>query len=465
MALVPFKPKFLRAHVYKPPTSGESANKVLPGIFKVLYEFWGFCVNGGNSLTVPGGFATSHVTGSYIEQPTGFESGSTVLLASGSDGYTQYGLPYFSTHTAVFSTASVGKHLVIWKSGSTSTDDSIYPIIGFRSAFSVVVDPTTGGTSVGASGSVPILTARTDINYRLVDFDAAKALTTYRQGQHMVLQFNGAADVNVGQRNSQAKLVYRDTTTTPTSIGTMHIHLSPSGSWDGTTFVSESISEIAGETTVDQITAGPESWVRGFPGGNQFITIIADKTAIILHHAYEPAGGNSNSFVIEIPQRLYPQHLDPNPICARNSGAYGIQHGANGYGDAHRFFPSPYDAVLRRWPILVRGYMNSWWAFNYAENQNLPSLRIRQFNVFYNPITHKFLSSDGLLALGTVSGQASAVGQYCLARALTRTVRYCPTAVPFLQRIGDGEDRWICAGSGILYPWDHAIVPNGRLFR
>ena len=468
MAVVPLKPKFLRALVLKPPTSGDSANKVLPGIFKVVYEFWGFCVNGGDSLTIPGGFATSHVTGSYIEQPAGFQSGSTVLLASGSDGYTQQGLPYFSTHTAIFTTASLGKHLVIWKSGSTSTDDSIYPIVGVRDAFSVVVDPTTGGTSIGPSGSVPILTARTGINYRLVDFAAAKGLTTYRQGQHMVLQFDGAADVNPGQRNSQAKLVYRAVSgeTDPLQTDVLHIHLSPSGSWNGTTFASESYSEIGSENTVDFSSSGPGTWVLGWPGGDQFITIIADKTAIILHHAYESSLGLSSTFVIEIPQRLYPQHLDPNLICARNSGCRGVAYGTNGYGDAHRFFPSPHDTLVRRWPILVRGYMNSWWPFNYSSNSSIASLNTQQYNIFYNPITNKFLSSDGLLALGTVFSQPSAAGQFSLGRALTRTVRYAPTTnVPVLQRVGDGNDRWIAAAAGILYPWDHAIVTNSRLFR
>lgn len=460
MAFLPFRPKFLRALVNRPPTSGDNAQKQLPAAMKVLYEFWGFCVNGGDSLTVPGGFSTSHVTGSYIEMPAGFESGSTVLLASGTDGYTQQGLPYFSTHTPIFTTASIGKHIVAWKSGSTSTDDSIYEIKELRSAFSVVVDPTSGGTPMSPSGSIPILTARTDINYRIINFDAPKAFT-YTQGQHFILQFNGASDVNPGQRNSQAKLVLRNSVFG--NIRTFHIHLSPSGSWNGTTFVSESIAEIGGEGTLDLITGGPEEWVSA-TGVNQLVSVFADKTGIIFHLAWDVPQATAGTWVIEIPQRLYPADRDPNVICARNSGRFAVNHGINGFGDGHRFFPSPHDSTLRRWPILVRGIMDGYWPFNYS-NGHITTLRVQQFNHFYNPIVSKFLSSAGLLSLGSVASEPSAVGQYCLARARIRTVRYCSNGVPLLQRIGDNEDRWVCAGFGILYPWDHAIMPDNRMFR
>jgi hypothetical protein len=457
--------KFLRSFYFG---GSLSANQGVILILKLIYEFWGFCLNGGNSLTQPGGMASSQVTGSYLSQATGFESGSNVLLASGSDGVTSAGLPYFTTvTTAPFSTASVGKWLVLWKSGSTSTDDSIYPITKFLGSGSVVVDPTYGGTSVGANGSVPQFTSRTNINYRVVDFYEVTQLSGYNDGQYMVIQFNGASTLNPGQAASQAQFIYKPTNVAggegpAADFSAVGITLSPSGSWDGnSTFVSESYQSFIGDGN-----SGPGS--AGHGGGDWFddgdateinITLIGGPTFLIGQWGGREAFGSC--FQIEIPRRLYPQANDPNPICGFSMSANGIFTNAQvGYGYAFRWFPSPYDSPAgpRRWPILMRCYTGAYWSYFPWDTGSVEGGQIGVVSLFNNPITSKFLSTDGILGQGGVNGQSSVAGQYSLCRAQVLSTRWTSDRFPKFMRIGDGADRWIHVNGGVLWPWDHAIV-------
>ena len=71
--------------------------------------------------------------------------------------------------------------------------------------------------------------------------------------------------------------------------------------------------------------------------------------------------------------------------------------------------------------------------------------------------------SEPLLSLGTVNGYASVAGKFSLARARLRSTRFISDQVQFL-RFGDAPDRWIHAGGGVLWPWDHAVVPARPLF-
>src|SRR5579864_3680834 len=166
MAAPVLNAKFLRSFFIP---AGYGTNGCMGWIHRLVYEFWGFCVNGDNNLSRPGpgSLANSQLTGSYLNMPVGWESGSLVL-ASGSDGTTSAGLPYFNvTGSQPFAPTMVGKWLTMWQSGSLSTDDSIYYISTWLNSSSIMLDPTYGGTSVGPSGSVPQLTSRSNINYRV----------------------------------------------------------------------------------------------------------------------------------------------------------------------------------------------------------------------------------------------------------------------------------------------------------
>lgn len=224
--------KFVRSHIVGDVVQGQGFS----WFFKLVYEFWGFCVNGGDDLRLAGGFAANEVTGTSF--PNGFQNGTGSLAASGSDGFTQVGMPFFNAvNPNAFSASYVGKHLVVWRSGSTSTDDSIYPITQWLNSSTIRVDVLCGGTPYSASLH-PAFTTRSNINYRIIDFSIAAALPGYTTNDYMVLQFNGAPLVNPGQRLSQVRL--RRNTTYNGSSYNCSIQLSPSGSWRAAGFESGS---------------------------------------------------------------------------------------------------------------------------------------------------------------------------------------------------------------------------------
>lgn len=470
MGIVALKPKFLRA-LPIPANTATSIGGLSAITFKLIYEFWGFCVNGGTSLSKPGGFATSQVTGSYLNLPAGFESGSLVLVASGSDGFTNLGMSVFNTvGSNSFDPTVVGKYLVCWKSGSTSTDDSIYQINQWLGSSSVGVGTDSGGTTFTTTGSRPVLTTRSSINWRVVDLTACQNLAGFVNGNHMVLQFNGANTVNPGQAASQAQVIMRPEGGDPggSGITCFNVRLSPSGSWDGNSvFVNESYSEFTADGTrsgpgggghsptwftyIDHATAGTVTMM----GDNTFMHLFIGGEWV---NGFGGAGGSS-ILSIEIPQRLYPQANDPNLICAANMGNVGMSIAAQvGYNYSSRYFPSPYDTLMRRWPLLSRCFTGSYW-LPAVWTSSLQRANTERWSMNFNPILKKFMLTDAVIGMTSVNSQASAVGQFCFARARLRSCRFSPGGYPYLARAGDNGDRWIHAGNGIWWPWDHASIP------
>lgn len=438
---------------------------------RLTWEFWGFCVNGSNDLLNPGGVATSNVTGSYISMPTGFRSGTTVLLASGSDGVTTAGSPVFNaTSSLPFSYTCEGKWLTTWKSGSTSTDDSIYRIVKWISSSSIKIDPTSGGTPSGVTGSLPALTSRSDINYRVIDYLAASNLSGFVTGNYIVMQMDNAAAVNVGQRNSQFKITCNDAgLSTFTQLG---LTLSPSGTWDGTQFVGESYPVIVPDTT----NSGPGSGGRGTPnwfassnGGSGYLTLIGGRGFLICQAGGSFMVGGTNgggsAFQVEVPTRLYPQQNDPNPICALNMGGYKFYVTAQvGYAWASWFFPSPYDSTLRRWAVYVRCPTGSYFNFTPWTNSSVDSPLLVRWPLLYNKLTNQAILPDPVLSMPTVNGQASASGQFSLARAHLRSTKYAGGFARYSRFDDAAGGRWIHGGGGVIWPWDHALVSNRDIF-
>lgn len=439
-------------------------------IMKLIYEFWGFCVNGGNSLRQPGGFATSQTLGSYLNMPVGFESGS-ILLASGSDGFTSQGNPYFSAISTPFAPTHVGMYLVTWVSGSTSTDDSIYRITRWLNSSSIVVDPSTGGTPLppqpNITGSFPTFTARSSVNYRVVDIAGTGGLAA-ATGQYMVLQFNNANSINPGQVNSQFKLTGQSGNDVNTNLT---VTLSPSGSWNGTSFANESYPEFGGE----QSNSGPggggwgsPDWFHNSGGGRGRVSLWGGTGFIMCAAGGEDwtseFPGNGSLIHIEIPLRLYPQASDPNPICGVNQGNLGINtNGQTGFSYGMRWFPSPYDTLQRRWATAVRCFGGATW-HNTTWNQAIQNGQVNRYpELNYNRLSNKFVSADGILCQVAVNTQATPTGQYSLARARLRTVRFTAGGYPYWMRAGDPGNQWIHIGAGVLWPWDGACLSRPLL--
>lgn len=429
-----FPYKFLRSSFVPFVTAEESFAYRM----KITYEFWGFCVNGGNDLLNPNGFATT----TPFNFPTGFESGS--LLASGSDGETQLATQFFSSSAGVFTDSHLGKQLVTWISGSSSTDDSIYTITEVINSGVLRVDTSEGGTPLTSSNFEPWFTDRTGINFRVVDMQAT-AVSSFPSGSYMVLEFSN--EVNVGQVRPQLKIGYN---TNGLSLHEFHFHMSPSGSWNGSGFTDGQ--------EIDFDTGNSNGWtVNGFDGAGR-ITMIADP-AFLFHHGMGVAGSglagwhdNSAGWYVEVPDRIYPQEVDPNPFVLISWGG-GMRTTSTllGWGQARMIgrngVEDRFYQTMARAPTGLRWDGRSFGGYP-------GSVNLDQLNVCYNKFTNRMLMSEVVLA-------RTASDEYTLARTRLRNYRAMPKILPDYQLIGDEDgNQWFNVFEYVWLPWDGAHLPR-----
>src|SRR6185369_13119732 len=183
----------------------------------------------GNNITGCSGGTGVMSTGNIVTSPS--------LITFGNDGYTNQttsfqfgGQQSFFSASQPFTTAMVGKTLVMWKAGSNSSEDGLYNIVGFVSPTQILINVNNGGTPSAPDGYKPAFSNRTSINFRVVDMGIAGATTGVTDGNFMVMQFDPTG-VNAGQANSQIQLLIAGATNTR-----IDHKISPAGTWNGTTF-------------------------------------------------------------------------------------------------------------------------------------------------------------------------------------------------------------------------------------
>ena len=441
--------KFVKAHIVNQSLSTQNA---LRWLHKLIYEFWGFCINGDNNLLVPRGFAP--VSGVLF--PVGWQSGSAVLIASGSDGQTQDGMPFFTAPSVNWTSGTmVSRWLVTWKSGSTSTDDGIYPIIQVINSSTIRLDCNTGGTPY--SGNLhPSMTARSGINFRVVDFAAATNLAGFTaDADGLVLCLSGAYLVNSGQVTPQCRTRIR--TSVGSNVPQTGLTLSSSGSWtpaSSSGFFTDNSAEINANTNA----AG---WFNG-SAGTGCITLMGAQDFLMVHikgtNWTNGSAGTASGFHLEVPQRLYPQNNDPNPIVAMNYGVFGltITSTTDNYGGGFQAFHPP-DGTTRKWRGMLRPMSGDYWAsMQYVAGTNTPSAvsNGRYNELYFNLFKNKFMMNDFMLGNDFGIG----TGGYAAARMKLRRVRWTANIIPTFQRLGD-HGEWIHVQNGILWPWDGSILP------
>jgi hypothetical protein len=416
--------KFVRGLQYtNPSTVHENAI-----VFKLLYEFWCFCVNGGSSVTTPGGLASTTPT-SFAANFADPHSGGTVLLASGTDGVTTLGFASFTAASAPFTSSMVGKYLVTWKPASGSSEDSIYLITGYTSASVITVNVNNGGTPGGGT-LYPSFTTRGSINYRVIDAVQASQVAGLAAGQYMVLQ-TSPSSVNTGQASSQAQFFLRNASFTQAGVV-----LSPGGTWSGSAFTDG--------TTEQQVT-----WFNGQSAGSiGVLTMIGDVDGILLHDrttSSETSSGGSGLH-LEVPTRLYAQAQDTNPIAIMLFGNEGMDTTSttNRYGGG--FWMMCPDQTVRKHRTICRALMGDGYpGFVFGQNMTTPQLG---FNTFKNTV----LTSDIFVC------NVGVIGQYTYARARLRYARLASAAIPSYHRIGNSGE-WLHLTNGICWPWDNTILP------
>lgn len=446
-------PKFLRLLSLGGPSNyNNDGERLYSALLKVFYEFWGFCINGDNDLTGAMGFPT----GSFHSFGTEFESGS--LLISGSDGMTVAGTPYFSSSAADFTTLTgsspdsnlFNKLLVTWKSGSTSTDDSIYPIKSVLASGVLWIDTNTGGTPW--TGSVdtnrPRFTDRTDINYRIIDLQDTVNTVAAVSGDYMVMQYDGAPDINPGQAKSQLRFGLR-----PSSIAW---RMSPSGSWNGSDFGPDGGVEYF-PSLADSQNSG--EWGGLSSGATEVgFSLIAARGFFFfwLSGQHSTAGGNTPAAYIhsEIPERLYPANIDPNPITSMGAYSTSLDIDSTVHGYAGGWYIHDVNERSRRHRTIVKSPTNDHFDTAFTSDRlDTPAARMR--NSTYDVHTDRIWMTEGLLYLGGIPGY------FTLARCRLRSVRFISKIVPDNSLIGtDPGNQWYHIFRSILLPWDGAILPR-----
>lgn len=427
---------------------------------KFIYEFWGFCVNGGTSLFEPGGFASGSVT-----FPVAFQS-SSHIVAVGNDGVTEFGRDgEFLSNSFDFEALHVANnlskmHLVIWKSGSASPDDSIYQINGVVNPNTLRLNQYSGGGTVRL-GNRPTFEDRSGINFRIVNMGIIQTLTV-SNGEGMTLQFEGAPEVNSGQLRSQMRLALSGALNN-NHISSWVFTASPSGSWVSGAFADPSSGTLCRHTA-------PSSSPSDF-GHLMSLTMLGGRDFLIFHvksfNADMHEGPFGSGFHVEIPKRLYSADVDPNPICwmAWYDREVTTVPGADELYYRGMFMVEP-DGTTRKWkvgtrcpfggdrvdPLLTPVSGGVWHALDgsHAYTSTTSSLGSMTYNAYDNTE----LSSDGILYLDDVAGR------FNLARARLRRVRFTGQTRQRPFRLGQ---EWFLIDTSVVWPWDNAIVPL-RLF-
>jgi hypothetical protein len=436
----PQNPYKLVKNLATPPTNWLTAQQASRFFSKLLYEFWGFCVNGTDDLQKPGGFAN-------VTFPANFESGSLVLLSSGSTGYTEFGTDEFKCDEISFSSLDqthnlINCYLVTWKENSTSTDDSIYRILKYTSDNSIKVDIFNGGTT-RYSGDVSF-SERSNINFRIVDFNyVSKTLPGWGNHQ-LVFNLSGSSSVNEDQEISQFRVAWLS------NQANIAVDLSPSGSWTGTTFT-------------DILLPVTQSWFNAGSEGSGMFYLFGGKDFLICH-----LRGNGTSWDsvtkkpvlhIEIPKRLYQKDVDPNPITmmmALNGSVASTRISPVTGTYQNGFLMCSQDGATRNWNTLVKTITSTGDHTHFSivpSNQGVLN-GISKFNsLSYSNVHRNEVSSSYIIISDAVLAQTGSIAndQYSLARAKLRRVKFTSSNVPLMARVGE---RWIHVGGGILWPWD-----------
>jgi hypothetical protein len=441
------QPKFLRLLHFGTIENLDDAEQMYGRILKVFYEFWGFCVNGGNDLTGAFGFPT----GSFHDFSGNFESGS--LLLSGSDGETVGGFPFFSSSVSDFTTLTgtvpqsglQHKVLVTWQSGSSSTDDSIYRILKVESSGVLQVDPSTGGTPWTGSQNpgLPSFTDRSNVNYRVCDLIDTTDTITFNSGNHMVMQFDGAPVVNQGQDKSQLRFGIR-----PNSIEYV---LSPSGSWNGSEFSDPSLGYWPQGGADGQNSGEWGGMGSGLTARDEILlTLVGTPGFFFLWLSGQTSTGAAGIHA-EIPERLYPQDKDPNPITAMGWYRTGLSTTSNLHGYGAGFRIQDQNATTIRHFMIVKSPTNDHFdeAFT-SDDLNTPSPRY--YGSFYDVHNDRIWFSEGLL------WNNDSTQSFTLARCRIRGVRFVPRIIPNNTLIGEAGNQWLHITNSILLPWDGAIL-------
>lgn len=429
------------------PTSGTIFVYTSQGTQTVTYTG----VSGGNQFTGCAGGAGTMSTGNNIT--------SSSLMTIGTDGYTNAttvfrmdGYTDFFSTAAPFTSNMVGKQLVMWKPGSNSSEDSVYNIIAFKNSSNIVININTGGTpSAAVDGYRPSVTTRSSINFRVVDIATAATATGIADGNFLVFQLDPTG-INAGQANSQIQYIIS------TTNQRLDFRMSPNGSWSGSAFGGDASGTL---TLVARDTAS--FFASSTSGQSMSINLIGDKSFLIGHikDSFGGVGGSGAMFHMEIPDRIYTQAQDPNPLTMMMVGYIGTAGNqfasiATNHSYGGGFNMRCNDGVYRLHRTTVKALIGDGDTnlLQVAATQlpKIPGNALVDFRAGANTWTGTLANSSGFLTLPGVAGQ------YSLARVRLRNVRFANTFMKLFTRFSSTTD-WILLTQGVTVPWDKTVLP------
>jgi len=165
---------------------------------------------------------------------------------------------------------------------------------------------------------------------------------------------------------------------------------------------------------------------------------------------------------IEIPERIYSQNKDPNPICFMHIGRSGM-YTRSTTGEIDNYsggwvMHNPLDnSVVRKHRALIRGFQgfaNYSSLYNSDDGAHISEERFKQ--IMFNQKTKKHIIHNVFLGRGATSDS------YCMSRAKLRLVAIA-AGPPQLSTLFGQNGEWISADQGVLFPWDNAQL-NRTLF-
>lgn len=427
--------KFCRSLGYT--TSVATGASDLRLVLKLASEFWSYCINGGASVTTPGGLASptpSTLPSNFLDPHTG----TTVLMASGTNAATTLNGDTVTSVSNPFTAAMVGKYITLWKAASGSSEDSVYQITAFDNAGQIRVNVANGGTP-SVTTLRPQFTARTSINFRVIDANAASILT-FAAGQYVVWQMT---PTQAGQANGQIQIFLRAGNPNLTNPGFV---LSPGGTWNGSAFTDGTT-----ETQGNQIQSS--GWFQNATAGLLgSVTMIGDKDGLIVIVNGGNVGGTvSSGFHFEMPTRNYPQANDLNPLTVMTWGQENIRTNQTTTNYGGGFVMRWQDGVTRKMRTISKSYFG-----NGDATKTFGHPTFTDGNYAFSTSLGKVLATEaGLAGVGVAA-------QYQLNRCRFKYLRLISAAIPSYHRVGDNGE-YIHLQSGVCVPWDNTILPSNLL--
>ncbi len=420
-------------------TIATNASFATPFHLKLLYEFWGYVVNGASTPTAPatGAFPSSN--------PNNFPTNSlegTSVQATGTNGSTTAGSSIFTSAGASFTTAMIGSVLVAWIPGSGSTDDSIYLITAVPSATTLQVVVANGGTP-NVTTLQPTFTNRSSILYRVVNISGLSALS-FATTDYIIFQLTPASssNPNASQATSQVQCIMNSVEGGTTGLNMIG---SPAGTWTGSAF-TDAMAAVTTQTNV-------EGYDNGTPTN---YTITGDLDGVWM--IFKGLSGNGMSFIyFEAPTRVgtYPTNTsDQNPLILATDGLCGIALQGGGAGTIlSNIYMAGSDGVSRRHVMQAKSVLGDGNQLNNLQPNNIIS------GDGINDVRLAYASDRGSTFVSPIMvGQTLTSTNFTRCRAILKQLYSCSAVVPLLHRLGT-NGQYLHLENGICIVWDNTIMP------